>query len=150
MFFSLLKFSIFSPFLSISIPTSISKFPKSSISISIFQRCKFQYQYQNQYFETVVSKIKININMSKILTFQNFSKFCAMSAPKQHRWFWCTCGCVSDKESFCQCSMFCTFVHKKRKRIPLQLLLSGVVGFMTHLWDALIYEAITEVIIMFF
>ena len=82
-FFSLLKFSIFSPFFSISIPISISKFPKSSISIpkSIFQICKFQYQYQNQYFETVVFNIKININMSKILTFQNFSKFCAMSGP---------------------------------------------------------------------
>ena len=80
-FFSLFKFSIFSPFFSISIPISISKFPKSSISISksIFRKCKFQYQYQNQYFETVVFNIKININMSKILTFQNFSKFCAMS-----------------------------------------------------------------------
>ena len=33
-FFSLFKFSIFSPFFSISIPISISKFPKSSISIS--------------------------------------------------------------------------------------------------------------------
>ena len=41
---------------------------------------KFQYQYQNQYFETVVFNIKININMTKILTFQNFSKFCPMSA----------------------------------------------------------------------
>ena len=69
---------------SISIPISISKFPKSSISISksIFWRCKFQYQYQNQYFEIVIFNIKININTSKILTFQNFSKFCAMSAPK--------------------------------------------------------------------
>ena len=67
---------------SISIPISISKFPKSSISISksIFWRCKFQYQYQNQYFEIVIFNIKININTSKILTFQNFSKFCAMSA----------------------------------------------------------------------
>ena len=66
---------------SISIPISISKFPKSSISISksIFWRCKFQYQYQNQYFEIVIFNIKININTSKILTFQNFSKFCAMS-----------------------------------------------------------------------
>ena len=83
-FFSLRKFSIFSPFFSISIPISISKFPKSSISISksIFWKCKFQYQYQNQYFETVVFNIKININMSKILTFQNFSKFCAMSVLK--------------------------------------------------------------------
>ena len=80
-FFSLFKLSIFSPFFSISIPISISKFPKSSISISksIFWKCKFQYQYQNQYFETVVFNIKININMSKILTFQKFSKFCAMS-----------------------------------------------------------------------
>ena len=66
---------------SISIPISISKFPKSSISISksIFWRCKFQYQYQNQYFEIEIFNIKININASKILTFQNFSKFCAMS-----------------------------------------------------------------------
>ena len=40
---------------------------------------KVQYQYQNQYFETVVFNIKININTFKILTFQNFSKFCAMS-----------------------------------------------------------------------
>ena len=32
--FSLLKFSIFHPFFSISIPISISKFPKISISIS--------------------------------------------------------------------------------------------------------------------
>ena len=53
---------------SISIPISISKFPKSSISISksIFWRCKFQYQYQNQYFEIVIFNIKININTSKI------------------------------------------------------------------------------------
>ena len=79
--FSLLKFSIFPPFFSISIPISISKFPKISISISksIFWKCKFQYQYQNQYFETVVFNIKININMTKILTFQNFSKFRPMS-----------------------------------------------------------------------
>ena len=70
---------------SISIPISISKFPKKSISISksIFWRCKFQYQYQNQYFEIVIFNIKININTSKILTFQNFSKFCAMSADEQ-------------------------------------------------------------------
>ena len=69
------------PFFSISIPISISKFPKISISISksIFWKCIFQYQYQNQYFETVVFNIKININMTKILTFQNFSKFCPMS-----------------------------------------------------------------------
>ena len=73
---------------SISIPISISKFPKSSISISksIFWRCKFQYQYQNQYFEIVIFNIKININTSKILTFQNFSKFCAMSATKSTWW----------------------------------------------------------------
>ena len=79
---SLLKFSIFTPFFSISIPISISKVPKISISISksIFLKCKFQYQYQNQYFETVVFNIKININMNKILTFRNFSKFCPMSA----------------------------------------------------------------------
>ena len=78
---SLLKVSIFTPFFSISIPISISKVPKISISISksIFLKCKFQYQYQNQYFETVVFNIKININMIKILTFQNFSKFCPMS-----------------------------------------------------------------------
>ena len=82
MFFSLLKFSIFPPFFSISIPISKSKVPKISISISksIFLKCKFQYQYQNQYFETVVFNIKININMIKILTFQHFSKFCPMSA----------------------------------------------------------------------
>ena len=81
-------FNIFPIFFSISIPISISKFPKSSISISksIFQKCKFQYQYQNQYFETVVFNIKININMSKILTFQNFSKFCAMSAWDRSCW----------------------------------------------------------------
>ena len=82
---SLLKISIFTPFFSISIPISISKVPKISISISksIFLKCKFQYQYQNQYFETVVFNIKININMIKILTFQNFSKFCPMSAVNQ-------------------------------------------------------------------
>ena len=57
MFFSLLKLSIFSSFFSISRP----------ISKSIFWRCKFQYQYQNQYFESVVFNIIININMSKIL-----------------------------------------------------------------------------------
>ena len=81
---SLLKFSILTPFFSISIPISISKVPKISISISksIFLKCKFQYQYQNQYFETVVFNIKSNINTSKILTFQNFSKFCPMSAFK--------------------------------------------------------------------
>ena len=80
--FSLLKFSIFPPLCSISIPISKSKFPKISISISksIFWKCIFQYQYQNQYFETAVFNIKININMTKILTFQNFSKFCPMSA----------------------------------------------------------------------
>ena len=75
------NFQYFHHFFSISIPISISKFPKSSISISksIFWKCKFQYQYQNQYFETVVFNIKININMTKILTFQKFSKFCPMS-----------------------------------------------------------------------
>ena len=80
-FFSLPKLSIFSSFFSISIPISISKLPKSSISISksIICKYKFQYQYQNQYFECVVFNIKININTFKILTFQKFSKFCAMS-----------------------------------------------------------------------
>ena len=68
-------------FFSISIPISISKFPKISISISKskFWKCIFQYQYQNQYFETAVFNIKININMTKILTFQNFSKNFPMS-----------------------------------------------------------------------
>ena len=61
----------------------MSKLPKLSISMSksIFWKCIFQYQYQNQYFETTVFNIKININMTKILTFQKFSKFCPMSAP---------------------------------------------------------------------
>ena len=77
-----------SPIFSISIPISISKFPKISISISksIFWKCIFQYQYQNQYFETAVFNIKININMTKILTFQNFSKFCPMSGFKNNLW----------------------------------------------------------------
>ena len=95
MFFSLLKFSIFPPFFNINTNINI-KIPKKfninikinilamqisiSISKAIFWKCIFQYQYQNQYFETAVFNIKININMSKILTFQFFSKFCAMSA----------------------------------------------------------------------
>ena len=55
---------------------------------------KVQYQYQNQYFETVVFNIKININMSKILTFQNFvpclydSGIVPLSFWKQCTWGW--------------------------------------------------------------
>ena len=115
MFFSLLKFSIFPPFCPISIPISISKFPQSSISISksIFWKWRFQYQYQNQYFETAVFNIKININMSKILTFQKFSKFCAMSDTHTY-WFNCRhifqkAQLVSNKNAYNVWHFFLTY-----------------------------------------